>query len=361
MPTKVNRAELLAKLQAIQPGTATHDRAVEQASCFIFRSGLAQSYNDDVACTIASGLPEEFSGAVPAAKFLALLSKMAEEDIDLEWSDSEVVVSGRKGRKSGFRLEAEILSAVDSVEQPKEEEWKPLPEGFGEAVSIVQECAGDEKQFITNVVNIHQKWLEAGDDVQCVRYKIKTDVKTPVMVRQKAIKHVSTLGMTEFFDADSWLHFRNPQGLTFSCRCFIDPPYPTDEISAVLKQKDGHPMTLPKGLVDSVDLAETIIAGDKGSSVLISLKPGRLNFKAVSSDGCWHKEAKKIAYEGNAMSFFISPKLLKDLVTKHHDVIVMEDKLRVDGGSYTYLSCLGIPEEESPAAEPVAAMADGEE
>ena len=351
MPTRVNRAEFLQKLQAIEPGLATSSKQVDQANCFIFRNGLVQAYNDEVATSIESGLPEDFVGAVKAAKFQNFLTKMKEEEIEIEWEEGQVVVIGRNGRESGFPMEDEIVSGIDTVEVP--DQWKPLPEGFTEAVSIVQECAGNTSQFVTNVVNIHPKWLEAGDDMQLIRYRIRTEFENATMVRQGAIKHISALGMTEFAESETWLHFRNPEGLVYSCRCYIDPPFPTEDITEWLKGNDGEPMTLPKGLIDAVDLAETVIAGDKGCLLHIDLKPGLLKVKARAEDDTWFREPKKIVYNGERLSFMISPKLLKELVNKHNEVLISKDKMRVEGGKWRYLTCLTLPQEDN-RPEPVA-------
>ncbi len=339
MSCRINREELLRTLEAVQPGLSPR-LILEQSTCFIFHNGRVETYNDEVACRFKTGLDKEFKGAVVATPLLAVLRKLDEEELDLEMADGELLIVGKK-RRSGIKMEAEILLPVDKVERPKE--WKTLHEDFTDAMEIVQTCAGkDESLYITTCVHIHPKWIEAFDNTQMLRYKMKTQIDKPTLVKRDNVKHILPLGMTEFAETDSWLHFRNPSGLYLSCRRSVETfPDLTSYFDV-----GGEPATLPKGLTEAVEKAEIFSAENTDANeVQIQLRPGRLRLKGIGVSG-WYSEVKTVSYNGPQIEFLISPKLLQQLVKRHYDVLISEKNLKVDGGKYVYLTCLSQVSDE---------------
>jgi len=342
---RLNRAEFLQSLEAVQPGLSNRE-IIEQSSCFVFQGKTVTTFNDEVACR--QPVPIKLTGAVQAAPLLSLLRKMLEDEIAIDEKDGHLVVYGKK-REGGVRMEKEILLPVDKVDTPKT--WQPIHPDFLDAVNLVQQCASrDESQFHLTCLHISPKWIEACDNYQAVRYKVKTKVKEPTLVRHWAIAGICSVGMTEFAETESWLHFRNPStNLVYSCRRFLHE-YPVD-ISGML-ETTGSKTVLPKGLAEAADRAMIFSAEDKDNNVvLVSLKPGRLRIRGQSVSGYYH-ESRKIAYDGEAMEFVISPELLIELTKRHNDCEIGPGALIVDGGKYRYISCLENPNDaEEPEAE----------
>lgn len=336
---RVNRAALLQKLEAVLPGTSTRDM-IEQGNSFVFKNGRIYTFNDEVACIARSPIEDKtFTGAVQATPLLAILQKLEEEEVELDVVEGELIISGKR-RKAGIRMDAEIHLPIDKLEVPKE--WTPLHEDFVDAVSIVQECAGnDETKFILTCVHIHPKWVEACDNFQISRYKIKTGVKDPALVRRNAIKHIKHLGVTEFAETREWIHFRSSIGMQISCRRYIES-FP--DISPLIVMDDGNEINLPKGLAEACDKAD-IFSSENGDNnqVMVTLKPGKLYIKGQGASG-WYSEVKKVSYAGEEFSFMISPKLLSEITKKHNTCRVSATRLKVGGGAFQYVTCLGKPE-----------------
>src|SRR5690606_2279220 len=120
-----------------------------------------------------------------------------------------------KGRKAGIRMERKIKVPIDDLERPKS--WGRLPEDFGDAINIVQHCAGkDVQQLATTCVHIHPKWIETLDGYQVIRYRVKTGVEEPILVRKDSIRHIIPLAVTKFCITETWAHFKNANGTTIS-------------------------------------------------------------------------------------------------------------------------------------------------
>jgi hypothetical protein len=340
----INRTELLSKLETASPGLATTRETVEQSSCFVFRKGGLITYNGDLACRIKC--PMEFEGAVVADKLVELLRKLNEDDVEITAKGKELVVTGI-GRRAGIRFEADITLPIDAVERPAE--WQEIDSQFAEAVDICVQCTtkDDTQGFYRACVHIHPKYIEACDNLQMARYPVVTGLAAPVLLRRESVKHIVTLGITHIAETQSWVHFRAGNGLILSCRKYIEVDFPN--LNEVIKVR-GTPATLPAGLPEAAEKAQ-IFSGDNADvdHVTIELRAGKLRITGRSAGG-WFQEQKSIKYEGDPLVFTIAPKMLIELTKRHNECEIAPGRLRVHGGRYTYLTCLGDPADAANAS-----------
>lgn len=337
-PVRIKREDLLAALEDVQPGLSARE-VLEQSSCFAIEDGFVTTYNDEVACTAPIKLGKSFKGAVQAASLLSILRKIPDDEIAVSNGEGELRIAG-KGRESGVTMEAEIMLPLAQLERPKK--WTPLHEDFAEALSMTQECAGkDLTMFASACVHLTPKWLEACDNYQMIRFRIPTGFKGKSLVKKESIKHVVASGATEFCETESWIHFRNPRGLIISCRRFVEEFMSLTEHLKV----EGQPTNLPKGLAKELDCCEVFSSENADQNqVMVELLPGKLRVKGQGVTG-WFRAKKNIKYSGPRLSFLIAPKLLKDITAKHNECFVSAERLKVDGGRWTYVACLGRPED----------------
>lgn len=330
-PTTINREAFLQQLESVQAGIAERE-VIEQSSCFIFKAGRVITFNDEIA--VSSACEIGIAGAVRAKPLIAILRKLHEEELDVSMDGGEMLLTGTR-REVRVIAEKEIQLPIDTVEKP--EKWKKLDESFIEAIELVQHCASsDEAQFMLTCVHITPEHVEACDNAQLTRVLVATPVKQAVIVRRDSIKHIVTLGMTEIAETESWMHFRNPMGLVLSCRRFVENYL---DLGPLLKFK-GDKITLPKGLAQAADKAAIFAAeSTENANVLVELRPGKLRLTGKGASGSY-KETRKIAYEGAAMRFAVSPALLMDITKRYNDAEISPDRLRIKGGKWTYVACL---------------------
>jgi DNA polymerase III sliding clamp (beta) subunit (PCNA family) len=332
----IQREEFLTKLQQVTPGLSTRE-IIDQSSCFVFTGKTLATFNDDVACRLA--MKTDFVGAVQAAPLLDILRKLTEETIDISFTkveDGHQLIMKGKHKRIGIRMEAEIALPVNTVERP--EQWKTLPLEFSEAISIVKECAGrDETHFHLTCIHIHPKWVEACDGFQISRYKLASGIEKPFLVRKESLKHIVSLNMLEFSETPAWVHFKNDTGLILSCRRYLEE---YQDMSGILKV-EGHPVQLPKGLVEAVQKATVFSSqSTEDNMVLIQIRDGKLKLTGEGVNG-WYEEIKAIKYTGEPMKFLISPILLGQLVQKHNECQIGNKRLCVTGKNFRYVTSLG--------------------
>jgi len=337
---KVERQAFLKSLAAVDIGLSSRD-IVEQSSCYIFRDGKVWTFNDEVACSIK--LPEVFEKmecAVPSAPLKALMTKFDEELVDVSVEDGELLVKGKR-RRAGVRIHEEILLPISEVGGPGSEGWKKLPEGFTEAIDTVQGCAGkDESQFVLTCIHIHPAGIEACDNFQAIRYKIKTGLNSPVLVKRDELRKVVGLGVTEWGQTKTWIHFRSPSGLVVSCRRWEE----TFPDMGPLLEVEGTKARMPKGMADAVSRAEVFVDSKVDvSGLTVGLKEGRLRLRGEGPEG-WYEEVQKSDYKGKPMEFRISPRLLVEVCKRTDSCTIGDEKLKVVGDKFVYISCLSVDE-----------------
>lgn len=338
MPIKVNRAEFLRTLESVQPGLSPRD-ITEQSSCFVFQDGMVYTYNDEVSCRAKSMLPKNMEGAVQAAPLLTMLGKYKEDHVSVGMTKSRFNIFG-KGRSTWVTKEAKIAMQLENVDTPKKGSWQDIAPEFSEAIGLVQECAGkDEDTFALTCIHLHPNWIEAGDNDQLTRYRIKTGVDKPVLIKRDAIKHIVPLAMTEMSVSATWVHFRNPSGLIVSCRRWHEK-YP--DWTPYFNVK-GTKTSLPKGLVAACDMASVFSQENETDTVKLHVKKGKLLLEAEGVSG-GHKERKKLEYNGRPMTFLIGPKLLAEVVKKQNDCTMSDTALLVDGGHWKFVASLELPD-----------------
>lgn len=337
----VNREELLRRLDAVASGLAARGETIEQSSCLALRGGRVHTFNDETFCSGPTGLGKEIEGAVAAKPLQDLLRKLPDEEVSVSQSEGVLRVSGQASGTAELRMESEITLQIDAVEKP--EKWLPLPPEFGEAVGTVQHCAAGDgaERFETTCIHVHPKWVEAADGFQLCRWKIKTGIETPTLVRQVAVRAVNTLDVSEMAETPNWLHFRNASGLTLSCRRYLDE-YP--DLTGFLKV-EGESVQLSKKLGLEADIAKTFTSEVKESDrVLVKIKDGKVRVVGEGVSGRYTSRARKVAFTGE-IAFYISPKLLTELVTKHSECVLSPDRLLVNSGKFRWCVCLVRPDE----------------
>jgi hypothetical protein len=335
MPIKLNREEFLRHLQIVQAGLSP-EGIIEQSNCLIFKNGKVFTYNDEVACCAKSGLPSGVTAAVPAAPVFAMLGKYKEDMIGVRFTKSRMYIQG-KGRESWMSLDQEITLPLTNVDLPKKNEWEKINSDFCEAVALVQECASkkNDETFALTCIHVHPKWIEAGDNDQTTRYRLKTGVSKPVCIRRDALKHIVPFVPTEMAITKTWLHFRNKE-VSISCRLWYEQ-YPN---WSPYFDVEGTKTSLPKGLVEACEKASYFSEQNENNWVKVTIRPGKLWLEAEGVSG-GHRERKKLHdYAGKKMTFFIGPKLLSEIVKKQNECIVSEEAMLIDGGKWQFIASL---------------------
>lgn len=340
---KVNRENLLKELESVIPGLSPKE-VIEQSSCFVFQDNVITTFNDEIACSIGTAL--DIKGAVPAKLLLEVLRKVTDEEVEIKQKKGELSIFGKK-IKCKIRMEEKIQLSVDSVDKPVD--WEELPEGFSDAVSMVQGCASqDESRFELTCINICPEFIEACDGIQLARYDIKTNLKKPFLCRKDSLRHIVSMDMQSFSESKNWVHFKNSTGMVLSCRRFLDEAKTYPDLSKFLKV-EGEKTQFPKNLKDTVLRAE-IFSSDTSDENKVEIRIGNEKIKVIGRGvSGWLSETKGMKnYTGSLIQFKIPPRLFIELTQRFSEFIISKERIKVEGEKYQYLTCIEpIEDDES--------------
>lgn len=342
---KLKREDFLASLEAVKAGLSPRE-FIEQSSCFVFQDGYVMTFNDEVACRKKINL--SIRGAIQAASLLEILGRITDTELKVRENDKGELEFLGKRKRFGITKDAEVFLPIDRVEQP--DKWTDLGKDFTQAVGLVQHCVStDESRFLFTCIHIHPDYLEACDNFQIMRFKINTGVKKSILVRGSSLAHIITMGMSSMSITKSWIHFKNPDGLQFSCRLYHEE-YP--DLSGMLKVK-GSDINIPKGLKETAERAEVFAVNKSGDPLIdVMLNEEQIEICGQGLSG-WYRERKSVAYTGPALHFVIAPLLLKYVADHYQEAVISPGRLKVTGGDsgrWQYVTQLGDPNEK-PAAE----------
>lgn len=328
----VQRADLLKTLEDLSPGLANRELS-EQTNCFVFVKDKVFTYNDEICCRAPNPIPMEIQGAIPAAKLLAVLRKMPDDELTVVVAPGQFQLKGR-GRTITVRMHDEVVLSSSAVEKPTK--WSRLPEDFQEAVSLVETCAGtDQNKMARTCIHMTSDFIEAYDGFQIARFNMKLKLPNPLLVRRESLKTIVRLGVTGYSVSDNWLHFTDKQ-LVISMRIYNES---FGDLSKYLKMS-GESVVLPKGLVEALEKA-TIFSAEspEDNKVLVDLQSNRVTVKGEGASG-WYTESRRLKYSGGPVTFFMSPQLLTRLVEKHSECQVTAQSLKASLGAFCYVVSL---------------------
>lgn len=335
---KINRKELVSKLESLKPGLVAKSNT-PQSDYFLFLNDSIYTFNDESCCRIPSPFTE-IETAVPAKKILEILGKMSEDEVDLELESDGLHIFGDDKEATIF-VDNNIEAPLSSVDVP--DEWSELPEDFIQAVNTVQQCCStNESWFVLNCVHIHPEWIEACDNAQICRWPSLTGFETSVLIRNPVVKNIPKGKYTHFAEGKNWIHFKNEEGLIFSCRRYSEEYFDCSDFLTV--ENKGESLEFPEGLDRAVDNASLFSVDQTGedNKILIEMGKNKIKIMGEGMSG-WYKQKIKCNYKSDVFSFLISPELLKDIAKKHQNCSLYNNKIIVNGEKYIYVALLGRP------------------
>ncbi len=359
---KINREQFLNDLQMVKGGLSSKE-FLQQSNSFVFRGGEVFTFNDEVACRKKCAFIGE--GAIQADILLAMLEKIPDDVLEVIINDENQHEFRAKNKRMKLARDAEVLLPIEKVTEEVPKGWAMLPENFSDIINNVQGCVSTDEanNWALTCIHFHPEFIEACDNRHMLRWHVKLGHNKSMLVRATAIAQIIGLGMTQITTTQSWIHFRNSQGLIVSCRKFIED-YP--DMSQVL-DVTGDPIKLPKGIVDAANRA-SIMAAEKAAgmetTLTIDLRPGAAKITGEGLVGVY-EEIKKVVYNGPPMRFIMTPQLLCHITQNYNDAIISERKLKASGGSkdsvglWEYVTVLGRPKTATKA--PPAAPVEGSE
>lgn len=339
---KVDRKALISVLSAVKPAVSERE-VVEQSNAFIFYEGRVYTYNDEIA--VSHPTEVSFNCAVKAKELVALLDKLADDEIDIEVKGSELRVSGKKSQ-AGINLQTEInMDLLTAIGKP-DGDWNELPEDFVTGVSFCMfSVCHDLNTPMLTCVNVSGNEVFSTDKLRITQYRMKSDLPDGgiMNIPIAAAKELKNYKPTEYVQTDGWIHFKTKEEVIFSTRV-MEGDFPTERARAYLDGVERKEVIkLPSDLSDCLTRAGIFSSAGSQTMDRIKLELGD-NELTISSKGHsgWFTETARVRYSGKPVMFEVNHGLLKDILSFTDEMLVGEKLLKFEGESFSHgISILG--------------------
>ncbi len=331
---QIKKTELQAALEVVKPGLANKE-TIEQTTSFAFIDNRVVSYNDEI--SISFPLELEIEGAVKAEELYKFLAKLKGENVDITVNGSELLIQSGK-TKAGLTLQEKVKLPLKEVAEKGK--WKPLPADFLKFVGFaVSSCSKDMSRPVLTCVHINKLgFIEASDNYRITRCQLSEEmpVKTFLLTASSAIAMVK-FAPVKIAEGNGWIHFKAEDGAIMSCRIY-EEDFP--DVSRLLSVK-GQRITFPNTLRDTLDKAGVFAKRDHflEESVTISIANKRLKVRSESDTG-WFEDELHIKYEGDPITFVVTPYLLRGILDESSGCILSADRLKFEGTGWEYVGAL---------------------
>jgi len=341
---RINRVDLLKALEAVKPGLS-NDEFIEQVTSFAFIKGRVVTYNDEISVSYPiEGL--DIEGAIRAEELYALLTKIkpkkeGEPDkIQLKVENNEVQLTIGKRMKAGFTLQSEIkLPLSEEIGNIEDMDWVDLPKDFVEALGWVRVSAAKHALNRPVLTGIHvnkEGFVEASDGYRLSIYRFDAllEIETFV-IPNTSLPDVIRFKPTQVTLGNGWVHFQAENKAIISCRLFQDP-FPSS--NHLLKVK-GTSVTLPKDIDEIIDRASIFAQRDSDTLAKIEFKieEGKVTVHSRMETGGEFEESIPIEYQGEPLSFAVSPFVVQGIFSKGQTFTLASNRLKWEGKNWIYI------------------------
>lgn len=354
---RVNRKALLDVLNTVKPGIATKD-VVEEMTHFLFSGRGVTTYNDQLC--VHSAFPTDFSCSVKAVEFQKIITSFEDEEIELrlktidnpeENEPANELYMEETNSSGGLPVSSEenILKYIKEVEEEiikaeAEGMWKMLPDTFLKGAELCQFSASKDETFgAYTCIYFDGSTILCGENFRISRYEMGQMIDT-FLIKAISIPQVKRLAPVHYGLSDSWVHFRNEQGVRISVR-LIKLPYPTDKFLPLF----DSPYT--KGTVDlpspelkkCVEFVAILLEDDKLTEKIINLEVQSTKMVATMrrKGGGWLKRSLDIKYNGEPIQMRVNPKLLVEVISSAETkMLIGEGKAMFRTGPFRHIISL---------------------
>lgn len=333
MKITINRKQLLSIVEKLKPGLAPQD-VLEQTSSFVFKNGFVWSFNNESA--VSHPLPKQisFNGAVPADPFLRLLEKLTDENLILQTSDEELLISSKKSR-AGLALEIPKLP-IEDIKMPAADAWVQLPNNFAEAIKLALTSVGGSSSVgLLTCIGISNDFVVGCDNFQLTKAILSARIGVEdFMIQEAQARALLTLCPDGLAHVAGWNHFITKDDVIFSCRA-VEGKYP--DVSPLLNV-EGKEVQFPNELLDSLSRAGVFADLKKNQIALRLDKTGTLHVSARNEFG-WFNEDFKLQ-NGITFEININPDVLHTALTLGGKIVVGKTAILFDGAEFKHIVAL---------------------
>lgn len=330
----MKKSELLNALTQVKPGLAKND-LIEGANNFIFTKSSIITYNDTIQVQVEfkSGI----EGTAPSQELYNLLSKIPDDEIEIENNKSYIVIKGNKKKAKFIISEIPEVLREYFVDSKKLKSWSGLPKDFSECLkfclfSSIKDIL-DSSKAVLSCLNINRDTVESSDNNRATTKKMNDKVNENLLIPSDSVRELIKYSPIKFCKTKGWINFKNKDGVIFSTRT-IEGEFP--DISKYMKVK-GTKVKLPNNMDKIIQCAEVL--SDEDHMINLHFQRGKLICSGEGPNGRYEEESR-IVYRGEELTIRVDPQFLIQALPLIREITLSENRLLFEGNGFSHIICV---------------------
>lgn len=362
-PVSVGKSEKgiqrVALLNVLKKVMAAVDKSgstgIEQAQHFIINNDRVMAYNDLISISSPLKVETGIYLTVQAEDLFKVISDIAEDYVELiEDEKGNLIVSSTSttAGMSSLPLEGDLLDLVKSLklDKIKEKDWQDIPEDFIEGLKL---CSFSVSKDAANIAyssiyvdsdGMGDARIYSTDNFRISRYKF--DNCSAAMTFLMPFKCVQELVRYEFEQVVQqpqpgvWVHFRDPDGLTFSART-ANADFP--DCNSFLKVK-GEKIILPPEIAPALKQSLVFSPGEdvEQHSAYLLFENNRVIVKSENQRGWIERSVSvpKLKMPKGFPRLQINPNFFLDILQRATTMVISENRALFSSGNFDHVMVL---------------------
>ena len=175
-------------------------------------------------------MPNEFGldlgedeGCTPYKSLVDILKKYDGKNINLSvQGDRLVIACGRSRTKLAW--ETSVCVPVGVVGEPKDGEWKPLPETFAESIKECEAIVDVRRECtLLSTVHVTPSYIESASTARVVRCKCEIEIEQEFLFNAGQLSAIFDYPMTEYQIVDTRWFFVRGENMMFGIPMHFEP------------------------------------------------------------------------------------------------------------------------------------------
>lgn len=334
---KIKKQQLIDVLQVIKPAVSQKG-IVEQMDCFLFTGQYVFAYNDKI--SIGHPFETDFNCGISAEELYRVIAKCPSDDIDLSFTENELVVAAKKFKSGIKHTEGELFDILpDKVLNAVK--WKSAPAEMQEGIDLCSfSAAKDASVPFLNCVAVIQDHIVSSDNYRVSRYTLPKAIPDSFLLPVKAAVELCKIsGISHYSLHAGWALFKNKETGVIFCARVVAVDYPDASISDILDVK-GERFKIPDEVLPAIEACDIFadpVALD--SRMTLKIQKDVLCCKSKNDRG-WMEYSLDVKTKIDNLEIDINPIFLGHIL-KHATMVTHgENKLLFRSGAFQHVMAL---------------------
>jgi hypothetical protein len=260
----MKREDLVKALRIVMPGVEkSGSNVLEGAETFVMDGEWIKTFNDHL--SVSFPLKTGLSCAVRAEEFYSVISKMAGLMVSLKFAKN--ILTADDGNTT-----LEMTTTQNQVGQYIENfalgdlKWKDLPKDFFDGLNqCIFSVANRPEYGVLTAIFIGEKDIISSDNFRISWFNMSEKMDTVLLPLGSAKELVKIPNISKYCIGESWAHFMDAEGVTFSSRIMMGD-YPATDIADLFSGDFGNEYQFPEGMVAAIERTDVMSSVNASSN-----------------------------------------------------------------------------------------------